>query len=229
MDGEILDMVIADVEVGLIPEDFHQSLKIFTNRGDIDSRYYHAYGATAGIVFVGDMGEGYQSPAHNVYDRLAIDFTLRRVSSLHLQYRQGGRQKGSSDTMVESILDTIAGVTFLQSIGIEKIAVVGHSFGGVIAIQAATICDPVVTVIAIAPESYGSEAVADLAPRCSLLLLHGTADTISDPANSLDIHEMAQQPKQIIVYDGAKHDLNTVADGVYKKLHTWILTELTNH
>ncbi len=221
MDEEVLDLTIADIEVGLVPEDHHQSLKIFTNRGDIECRYYHAYGAKAGIVFVGDISGSFESPAQDVYDRIGKDLTLRKISSLHLRYRE-------SDDIVDSVLDTIAGVTFLQSIGLHKIAIIGHSFGAIIAIQAAAVCDPVVTAVAITPERMGSETAADLAPRCSLLLMHGTADTVTSPTNSLDIHEIAQQPKQIIIYDGAKHDLNTVSEGVYKKLHAWLLAELGN-
>ena len=54
---------------------------------------------------------------------------------------------------------------------------VGHSFGGAVAIAAATMSPMAVAVVAISSQLDGAQNVNQLAPR-PLLLIHGTADTV---------------------------------------------------
>jgi pimeloyl-ACP methyl ester carboxylesterase len=77
----------------------------------------------------------------------------------------------------ECVLDTMAGLTFLKAVQYERVALIGHSFGGAVAINAGTLAPIVTTVTAVSSQLFGAHVVGELAPR-PLLLLHGTADTI---------------------------------------------------
>jgi pimeloyl-ACP methyl ester carboxylesterase len=110
--------------------------------------------------------------------------------------------------------------------GIKEFALIGHSFGGAVVIQAASQAPDVRTVVAIAAQSYGTESVPELATRCSLLLLHGTGDLVLPPRCSQHIYRHALEPKRLILYPNAGHNLDEVADEVYQVIKEWIVGEL---
>src|SRR5207245_2753457 len=110
----------------------------------------------------------------------------------------------------DAILDVRAGMAYLQSVGIEAVALVGHSLGGAVAIQAAAASSMARTVITLATQSYGTESVSDLASDCSLLLVHGTADESLPALCSQFIYQYAHMPKRLVLYEGAHHGLTEV-------------------
>ena len=81
--------------------------------------------------------------------------------------------------------DVLAGAKFLHSEGKVALGLVGHSFGGAVVIQAGTVLDWVKTVVTLATQSFGAEAVADLAAHASILLIHGADDQTLSPTNSI--------------------------------------------
>lgn len=176
--------------------------------------------ATQGVIWVGGVGGGWDSPAQQLYPRLAQILLRSNIASLRVRYRQ--------PTQLEmSVMDVLVGIRFLQDQGIESIALVGHSFGGAVVIQAAAETLAVKTVVALAPQSYGTEMVDELATRCSLLLMHGTADPVLSPACSEQIYEHALDPKQLIFYPDAGHSLDEVADEVETVLQQWMIEQLS--
>ncbi|HEX5790750.1 MAG TPA: alpha/beta fold hydrolase [Luteolibacter sp.] len=59
-------------------------------------------------------------------------------------------------------------------------------------------------------------AIGDLFPQIStlgkpLLLIHGTADDVVFPADSIDAHAHAQEPKRLILIDGAEHSFDAAS------------------
>src|SRR5579884_2227221 len=166
-EAETVQMQITAVEVGRGNGDF-EPVRLVTSRGPIDLRYYPAEGATAATVFVGGAGGGWDSP-HDLYPRLCKDLPGDSIACLRVRYRHPAE-------LGESALDALAGASFLAGEAIEQFAFVGWSFGGAVAIQAAAHIENARTVVTVATQSYGADAVADLAPDCSILLLHGTAD-----------------------------------------------------
>jgi alpha-beta hydrolase superfamily lysophospholipase len=53
--------------------------------------------------------------------------------------------------------------------------------------------------------------------------VHGTADGVLDYAASKDIYERAQEPKRLVLYDGADHSLASRADELFELLRAWLL------
>jgi len=99
--------------------------------------------------------------------------------------------------------------------------VMGHSFGGAVAIQAGTVlgshCGGVVT---LATQSAGCENAADLATT-PLLLIHGTDDEIL-PAETSGIVQMIAGHGEVVLFPGNGHLLSEAAGEIYERLATWI-------
>ncbi len=198
-------------------EPFHE-VSLQTRRGRISLRLYEASGGRAGVVFVGGIGGGFDTPAVGLYPRLAEEFIRDGINSLRVQFR-------NAVDLVESVHDVIAGARFLAARRITRIALVGHSFGGAVVIQAAEKRADVVTVVALAPQLFGTQQVDRLAPR-SLLLIHGAADAVLAPYCSEDIYRRATGAKELHILAGAGHMLDEAADTIHYLTRHWLLKHL---
>ena len=65
-------------------------------------------------------------------------------------------------------------------------------------------------VVALAPQTYGAHLAGQLAPR-PLLVVHGKADTRLPYSCGVQIYHWAQEPKQLVLYEGAEHRLDECA------------------
>ncbi len=176
-DAATLEMVMTGVRRGEGTAEGFETVTLHTSRGDVETRYYAAPGATAGAIFVGGAGGGFDTPVRGwLYPRLCEQLSRDDgVACLRVRYRD-------PHDLEESTLDVLAGVAFLQSEGVERVALVGHSFGGAVVIQAAAASESVKTCIPMSTQTYGADPAADLSPRCSILVAHGTADKSSPTA-----------------------------------------------
>ena len=82
------------------------------------------------------------------------------------------------------------------------------------------------TVVALATQSYGTDAVRGLGPRCSILLMHGTDDAVLAPSNSERVYRLAREPKKLVLLQGAGHVLDEAADEVQRGVREWLLQQL---
>ncbi len=210
IETSIDDIVVKkQTKAGYIP------LSLATSRGSISCRYYHTSGVRRAVVFVGDKTGGFDSPAKNLYAKLSKELQKNNISALRIKFR-------FPEDLVESVLDVVVGITFLERFGIEEIALVGHAFGGAVVIQAAAAAPETVnTVITLATQAYGAEAATFL-ENISLLLIHGANDEILSPHSSTYVHDIAPGKKQLIVYQGATHSLQEVAQPIQKQIRKWL-------
>jgi hypothetical protein len=216
---ESFEMMVEHVEVGERHQEGYHPVKLTTSRGPIYCRYYPVEGAKQAAIWVGGVGGDWDTPAQGLYPTLCQELTREGIASLRVRYRY-------PTELVEAVLDVLAGLTFLQDEGIESIGLIGHSFGGAVVIQAASQAEDVRTVITLATQSYGADPVPDLATRCSILLLHGTDDPILTPLCSERIYKLALEPKHLILYPGATHGLDEVADQVHQVVRNWLVKQL---
>lgn len=211
-------MLIDHVASGPITEGY-RPVELLTGRGAVSCRYYEAPGASLAAIMVGGAGGGWDTPAGCLYPSLCSVLSQRGLSCLRVSYRL-------PNVLGDCALDVLAGISFLEEHGVQRIAVVGHSFGGAVAIQAAAVSASVRTVITLATQSYGADAVALLAPRCSILLVHGADDTVLPPYCSEWTHFMAGGEKRFVLYDGAGHSLEEVSDLVHSLVANWVISQL---
>jgi pimeloyl-ACP methyl ester carboxylesterase len=199
---------------GLAP----RSYTLRTRRGAVDVLLYEAIGAKAGALLAGGVGGGFDTPALGLYPRLGEELLRHGLSTLRLKYRH-------ATDLAESVQDVLAGVEFLVEHGMERVALVGHSFGGAVMIDAGAQSPWVTTVVGLASQSYGTEAVSELPPR-SLLLLHGLSDAVLPPSCSLSIHERARGKKELELIPNAGHALDESSERIFTRVRDWLLREL---
>jgi dipeptidyl aminopeptidase/acylaminoacyl peptidase len=166
------------------------------------------------VIWVGGARGGFAGPAGGIYKNFSDKLTPLGVSSLRLHYRK-------PNNLEECVLDTLAGISLLEYLGINKIVLVGHSFGGAVVISAAEFSNSVVGVVAMSSQTYGANRVADISPR-KLLLIHGLNDKRLGPHCSEFIYEWAKEPKDMILLKGGGHGLTEVIEEVEEALENWL-------
>ncbi len=188
-----------------------------TTRGVIETHLHPCEGKGGCVIFVGGAAGGIEGPASRVYTRLSRELVAHGITSLRLRYRQPGEFE-------ECVVDVLAACSFLKGIGAEQTVVVGHSFGGAVAIKVGELGGLVTAVAALSSQRFGTGSVETLAKP--LLLIHGSRDDILDRAASDDIYERAVQPKRLVVLDGAGHGLLEAAEEVHDLLHEFIIRQV---
>ena len=152
-------------------------------------------------------------PGHGAYARLADVLRRDRISSCGCVT--------VIPTSCPNVLDIMAGVAYLTYCRAQPVVLVGHSFGGAVVITAGALHDHVAGVVALAPQTYGAHLAGQLAPR-PLLVVHGKADTRLPYSCGVQIYQLAQEPKQLVLYEGAEHRLDECADALDQLLTQWI-------
>lgn len=187
--------------------------------GDVATRYYAASAARRGVIWVGGVGGGWDSPADDLYPKSSEELTQAGISSLRIRFR-------NPHSLRDGVADVQAGIDFLQNQNVAKIAVVGHSFGGAVVIQAAAQNRSVCTVVTLSTQSYGADPVAQLGPHCSILLVHGVADRVLPWRSSAFVHRLAKEPRRLVLIPDAGHVLNEAAGEIRTLVRDWIIGEL---
>jgi hypothetical protein len=190
-----------------------------TTRGELDLRHYVARGGQAGVVWLGGVGGGWDTPARDLYPRLCRALAEREISSVRVKFRH-------STSLPEAVLDALTALHLLEKAGVERLAIVGHSFGGAVAIQAAVHQPRVRTLVTLATQSFGASAASALGPERSLLLVHGTNDTILPAFCSEMVHRIATAERRLVLLDGAGHSLDEAADEVAEIVDAHLLAAL---
>jgi fermentation-respiration switch protein FrsA (DUF1100 family) len=215
---DLPEKTVIDVQIGEI-EGPYQPVTLQMTVGDVECRYYPVDGGRMGAIWVGGIGGGFDSPARGLYPELCEELVGDGIASLRVRYRH-------PTILEEATLDVIAGIAFLESQGVVALALIGHSFGGAVVIHAASASPGVRAVVTLATQSYGTQPVSRLGPACSILLLHGAADRVLPPSSSQHVFQAARQPKQLLLYNGAGHGLDEVADEVRRVVREWLVDKL---
>ncbi|MSP78097.1 MAG: alpha/beta hydrolase [Dehalococcoidia bacterium] len=196
-----------------------QGLLILTNRGNIFSMFHPTTTMNGAVIWMGGASGGVAGPAEGIYNALASELAPAGIASLQIDYR-------FPNVFYECALDALAAAALLEGVGFKKLAMVGHSFGGAVAIGASVFSQATVTVIGLSSQSVGTEQVASVAPR-PLLLVHGTADTVIPPESSDAIYQEAGNPKEFKLYEGAGHSLKECKDDLRVLLKGWLTKHLS--
>ena len=189
-------------------------IEVLTNLGPIRCLYHEAPSAERGVVWVSGAYGGF-SGGGGLYSILSDELIADGISSLRLDYRH-------PNVLHHSIMDVLAGVDFLRSQGCERVALVGHSFGGAVVIAAAPLSDAVWSVAGLASQTHGARYAHLVSPK-PLLLVHGEDDDRLSARCSILINEWAREPKRLILYPDAGHNLRECRDELHPVLKSWLL------
>jgi len=188
-----------------------------TSDGDMEGMFHSAEG-NGGVIWVSGALGGFDGPSFGIFTVLSHELVSEGISSLRLNYRFPGE-------FDECVLDVLVAVDFLQQNRAANIALVGHSFGGAVAIQAGTMSHEVKTVVGLSSQTYGAHQVSKLSPR-PLLLIHGSRDRNLPALCSQHIYEWAREPKELVIYQGSGHFLRECRDELHDLLKDWLIAKL---
>ncbi len=208
-------MSIKGVESIDVPDgDVGEGLRFKTNRGDFNAILHRAPNAEQAVIWVCGARGGFGGPGPGTYARMSEKFAGDGITSLRMDYRY-------ANDVFECALDLLAGVAYLKGTGHQPVVVVGHSFGGAVVIAAGANSSHIKGVVALSPQTYGAGMVGQVTPR-KLLVVHGKADTRLTFACGQQIYDMANEPKQLVLYEGAEHRLEECRDDLEELLGNWI-------
>jgi len=191
-------------------------ITIDTDRGGLKGVLHHNEGNTKAVILVGGIDGGFDGPSA-LFPDLAEDLIASNISSLRLDFRV----HGSPGNMAEADYDVDHGMSLLKELGIQDIALVGHSFGGAVVITAAEERQEVKAVVTLSSQSYGTKPVAKISPR-PLLLIHGGSDQRLPPSCSEYIYARALEPKELVILPDATHSLRQKRTEAYDLVRTWL-------
>ncbi len=186
----------------------HGLLTVFAHRVDDSSA------PRAAIVACGGAMGGVLGPGHSLFHRLGSVWPARGVEV----YRVGYRIPNDLDRCSH---DVACAVEMAVERGAERVVVMGHSFGGAVAVRVAVVMTAEVHgVVTFATQSAGCEAAGALAGR-PLLLFHGDRDELL-PMQSSEIVRMIAGSGELVVLPGDGHLLGRSDDIMLEKLDDWL-------
>ncbi len=154
-------------------------------------------------------------------DPAARDVALMCGGAMAIGYRTPG-------DLTRCLLDTCAAADLALRNGAERFAILGHSFGGAVAIQAAsTFPAHTAGIVTFATQSAGCEDAA-LIGSTPLLLLHGERDSILGPENSVMVQSIAGTG-EVRTFPGTDHLMAEAADEIAEMTGTWVREKFAAH
>jgi alpha-beta hydrolase superfamily lysophospholipase len=217
----VMELPPRDVVSERLPDESGgEDLRLVTDQGCVRCRLHEAAGDASGAAVLWGFGAGggLGGPAGGIYERLARGLRRLGHGSLQVAWRHPAQ-------LEPCVRDVHTGIAFLATRGLDRVVLVGHSFGGAVVIRAGVESERVVAVAALSSQVAGTERVHDLAPK-PLLLVHGEADEALPDSCSLDIHRRAREPKELVLYPGCRHGLDGCRDALDRDLSAWLEEKL---
>jgi len=209
--------VIANQDVMIT--DGLRHLELFTMRGLLTLLWHEpAEGSVvqpAALVLCGGAMGGLLGPADGLYHRLGTEWAARGVPTIRVSYRK-------PNDLDACCIDVAAAVQFaVGGGGAERVVVMGHSFGGAVAVRVGVgLHEMVAGVVTFATQSAGCEVAGGLEGR-PLLLFHGDRDEILPPESS-DMVRMIAGAGEVVRLPGDGHLLAKSGDLLWERLEAWL-------
>lgn len=208
--------ILATTEVDVTPTFRHR--EIYTTRGLLSVLWHEppAPGpdCKAAVVACGGAMGGVLGPGHGLYHQLGERWANEGIRFLRVGYRE----PNNLDLCAH---DLACGVEMARDAGADRIVVMGHSFGGAVAIRAAVVMPvSVVGVVTFATQSAGCEVAGALGGR-PLLLFHGDRDELLAPESSHMVQAIAGSG-EVVMLPGDGHLLAKSDDVITERLNDWL-------
>ncbi|MEN9505962.1 MAG: hypothetical protein RI958_1888 [Actinomycetota bacterium] len=190
--------------------------ELFTARGLLTILWHEPTASVrpAALVLCGGAMGGLLGPADGLYQRLGDTWSSRGVPVLRVSYRR-------PNDLDACCVDVAATVQLAVGTGAERVVVMGHSFGGAVAVRVGVGLDAFVAgVVTFATQSAGCEVAGGLQGR-PLLLFHGTRDEIL-PSDSSEMVRMIAGSGEVVLLSGDGHLLDRSGDAIDRRLEAWL-------
>jgi pimeloyl-ACP methyl ester carboxylesterase len=194
-------------------------LEVYTMRGLLSLLWHGPREASNVVVTCGGGMGSTLGPARGLYRDLGADLAAHGIGTIRVAYRK-------PNDLSRCVHDVVAAADFAGRSGARRFIVIGHSFGGAVAVQAGIVLgDHCRGVVTLSTQSAGCEHANEL--KAPLLLLHGTADTILPPETS-SVVQMLADHGEVVLLPGDDHLLSHSADVLRERLQAWIPERLAD-
>ena len=192
-------------------------IELFTMRGLVTILWHQVPAGQpaqpAAIVACGGAMGGLLGPGNGLYHELGEAWSAKGVPLLRVSYRR-------PNDLDACCLDVAAAVQLAADAGARNVVVMGHSFGGAVAVRVGVVMDEVSGVVTFATQSAGCEVAPGLRGR-PLLLFHGDSDEIL-PLESSQIVSAMAGVGEVVVCEGDGHLLAHSSHQITTRLDEWL-------
>jgi alpha/beta superfamily hydrolase len=204
--------ILAVQDVPITPTMRH--VELFTRTGLLTVLWHGPKDADTALIACGGAMGGLLGPANGLFQFLGEALGELGIATLRVSYRR-------PNDLARCIEDAGAASEMAVAEGARSLVLMGHSFGGAVAINAAIhLGDLAPGVVTLATQSAGCEIAEAIADR-ELLLVHGGRDELLPVWSSEVVKEIAGTG-ELIVYPSAGHLLLECADELRALLPGWI-------
>lgn len=189
-------------------------IEIITMEGLLSIWWHGPPDATEVVLMCGGAAGGVLGPGRSLYLELGKELAERGRAAMAVDYRRPGDLR-------RCVLDVCAAADLALRNGAERYVILGHSFGGAVAIQSAAVFPSATAgVITYATQSAGCEEASAMGD-VPLLLVHGSADSILGPENSEMVRTLTGHG-DVEIIPGADHLLSEEPDRLLQLSRDWI-------
>ena len=209
---ELLEALAVE-EVEIAPGLAH--LEVYTLRGLLTLMWHGTRDARNVVVTCGGGMGSLLGPAEGLYHWLGQELAPEGAGTVRVGYRK-------PNDLSRCVHDVAAACDLASRAGARRFVVIGHSFGGAVAVQAGVVLgEHCAGVVGLATQSAGCELASELGDT-PLLLLHGTEDEILPPETS-GVVQMLAGHGEVVLLPGTGHLLTQSKDEVRDRVRSWII------
>src|SRR4051794_23485841 len=188
-------------------------VELYTMQGLVTLLWHGPRDAHDVVIMCGGAMGGLLGPADGLFQDLGTRFTEAGIGTVRVGYRR-------PNELERCIHDVAAAADIAGRVGARRFVIVGHSFGGAVAINAGiALGRHTSAVVTLSTQSAGCER-ADLL-EAPLLLVHGEADEILPPMAS-EMVRMIVGHGELDLLPGAGHLLREADEHLRDRLGAWI-------
>ena len=210
---EMLD-VMASQEASL--SSTLRQVELYTTRGLLSLLWHEPTGVARNVAVVmmgGAMG-GTLGPGDGLYHELGESLSKEGVPSIRMSYRK-------PNDLDRCCVDAAAAMQLLVGSGADSVVLMGHSFGGAVAVRVGVgLSEMVGGVVTFATQSAGCEVAGGLQGK-PLLMFHGDSDSIL-PVESSEVVKAIAGAGDLHVMEGDDHLLARSHHEMLTILKPWL-------